>query len=290
MTSYAYERTVDEDAIRRMSAEEQREMMESWFRARFENPAERTPYESAEGGYIWIWGGPYDAEQVLRDEFEEFVPEPVIEELAGELSGECSEWAPTPSPDDYDTDLLDVVTSNTDAAPTFAEALGTIRRLLETARDEHTEGALCRLLFANVITAVETYLSDTFINRVLTDDAALRRFVETTPEFAKRNVPYSDIFKAVDEARDDAKRHLLEVVWHNVGKVHAMYRGTLGVELKKGLRAVAAAVETRHHIVHRNGRDRGGVLVVVTAAQLSDLMESAEQLVADVEEQLKPDF
>jgi len=34
-------------------------MMADWFLANFENPAECTPYESAEGGYQWIWGGPY---------------------------------------------------------------------------------------------------------------------------------------------------------------------------------------------------------------------------------------
>lgn len=37
-----------------LSPEEQMEYMEEWFRQRYEDPAQRTPYESAEGGYIWI--------------------------------------------------------------------------------------------------------------------------------------------------------------------------------------------------------------------------------------------
>jgi hypothetical protein len=51
----------DYDGIEDASKEDQMELMEEWFRKHFEDPAERTPYESAEGGYIYIWGGPFDA-------------------------------------------------------------------------------------------------------------------------------------------------------------------------------------------------------------------------------------
>ena len=40
-----------------------------WFHERYEDPAERLPYVSAEGGYQWIYGGPYDAREVLGDNF-----------------------------------------------------------------------------------------------------------------------------------------------------------------------------------------------------------------------------
>src|SRR5213594_4178219 len=46
----------DAEALRYAPAEEQYQVMERWFRARFEDPAQRTPHESSEGGYIWIWG------------------------------------------------------------------------------------------------------------------------------------------------------------------------------------------------------------------------------------------
>jgi hypothetical protein len=37
--------------------------MVEWFFNNFEDPVHHTPYD---GGYVWIWGGPYDA----RDELE----------------------------------------------------------------------------------------------------------------------------------------------------------------------------------------------------------------------------
>jgi hypothetical protein len=44
-----------------------------------------TPYESAEGGYQWIWGGPYNAGEQLFSKFGDIVPESLIEEVTEEL-------------------------------------------------------------------------------------------------------------------------------------------------------------------------------------------------------------
>jgi len=40
-----------------------------WFLENFEDPANHVSYESKEGGYQYIFGGPYDAEEELRTQF-----------------------------------------------------------------------------------------------------------------------------------------------------------------------------------------------------------------------------
>lgn len=45
------------------------EAMRQWFFANFEDPAEMTPYCSAEGGYRFVHGGPYDAYHELISNF-----------------------------------------------------------------------------------------------------------------------------------------------------------------------------------------------------------------------------
>lgn len=45
--------------------------MEDWFLANYDDPANSLPYESKEGGYLWIWGGPYDAAEELGEAFPE---------------------------------------------------------------------------------------------------------------------------------------------------------------------------------------------------------------------------
>lgn len=76
--------------------------MVEWFLENYEDPAQRTPYESAEGGYIWIWGGPYDALEQIGDHFPH-EDQDLIEAAVSEVERDgIVDWAPVPSPDDYD--------------------------------------------------------------------------------------------------------------------------------------------------------------------------------------------
>ncbi len=96
---------VTRTAFRKMSNARKREVMIDWFHANYEDPAERTPYETAEGGYQWIWGGPYDAEEEVRETFEGIAPETLIVEVIADIQAHgMYEWAPTPRRSDYDED------------------------------------------------------------------------------------------------------------------------------------------------------------------------------------------
>jgi len=73
-----------------------------WFHEHYEDPAHRLPYESAEGGYQWIYGGPYDAQEALGDNFQD-EPEDIIEAAVEEIESEGQlEWSPVPTSEDYD--------------------------------------------------------------------------------------------------------------------------------------------------------------------------------------------
>jgi hypothetical protein len=265
------------------NTEDQLRMMEVWFRDNYEDPAERTPYESAEGGYIWIWGGPYNAHDVLQNEFGGSIPDALIERLADELSGECPEWAPIPSEDDYDQSLFEVVSANEDALHTFEEAISAIEGLLSQSVDVPLAQSLYRLLYANVVTALETYLSDTFINTVMANQRLMRRFVETTPEFGKRTVPYNSVLRHAEEVPTEVKRYLLDVVWHNLAKVQAMYRDTLEIDFGATIKNVARAIPVRHDIVHRNGKRKDGMPVFVSVAEVEQLIHHVRELVTAID-------
>jgi hypothetical protein len=45
--------------------------MREWFKERYKDPADGVPYDSGEGGYQYIHGGPYDPQDVLMAEFGE---------------------------------------------------------------------------------------------------------------------------------------------------------------------------------------------------------------------------
>jgi uncharacterized protein YutE (UPF0331/DUF86 family) len=62
-----------------------------WFYSQFEDPVHHVPYETAEGGYQYYAGGPYDARDELLDHFPR-VAESLIDEAARMIEAEATEW------------------------------------------------------------------------------------------------------------------------------------------------------------------------------------------------------
>lgn len=94
-----------------LEREERVEAMVEWFRDNFEDPAEHTPHESAEGGYQYIWGGPYDALDQISSTFPE-AEQDEIEEAVDEIQSDgIYDWAPSDGrvqPDDYEDPDMDL--------------------------------------------------------------------------------------------------------------------------------------------------------------------------------------
>ena len=76
--------------------------------------------------------------------------------------------------------LAETVTQNREFYKSFLQSLDETKSLTQTAiENEPLKKSLNKLLFVNVIAAMETYLSDAFINTVLEDRSLIRKLVET---------------------------------------------------------------------------------------------------------------
>lgn len=230
---------VTADNLSKADRETQKRIMRKWFLEHFDNPAENTPYESEEGGYIYIWGGPYCAREELSSEFVDIVPEDVIDELVSELNGISLEWSGKLKSEDFDDSLIKDIASLTAFLHNYQYSILDIEELLDAKVDSSLESCLNRLLYANVITACETYLSDAFIATVFASHDLMRKFIETTPEFQKEKVPVSKAFSLIEEIEERARAHLAKISWHNFERVKPMYKNTLGIEFPTDLKNCA---------------------------------------------------
>ncbi len=92
---------ISEKRLASMQPENQKQIMKQWFTSMFEDPQMETPYapkdSKSETGYIFIWGGPYDAAEELYNQFSGSVSEEIINEAAEELEDETGilVWAPS---------------------------------------------------------------------------------------------------------------------------------------------------------------------------------------------------
>ncbi len=266
----------------KLDRDTQLDVMETWFRELYEDPAERTPYESREGGYIWIWGGPYEAVEVLGHEFGGTVEQDIIDSLVGKLDSECATWAPTDRPGDYDHEFVADIAGITDYHATFNDALADVRILAEGPVEDDAAACLFRLLYVNVVTALETYLSDAFTNSVIGDRVLLRRFIEITPDFKKRKLPLSDLFIEFDGIDKTAEEFLRELVWHNLARVKPMYRDVLNVNFPD-CTPVFRAIKIRHDLVHRNGKTKDGDRIPIDKGHVLALVRQVEQFVQEID-------
>lgn len=78
-----------------------------WFASNYEDPAQSLPYNSREGGFLWIRGGPYSALQAIEEQFGTTYPFALLEEVANDIiddAGGLDEWSPIDDPDRDDFD------------------------------------------------------------------------------------------------------------------------------------------------------------------------------------------
>lgn len=265
----------------------QTRVMEHWFNSHFENPAESTPYSSEEGGYVYIWGGPFDANDEIHNEFSGLVDEVLITKLANQLTSESDEWAPAESIVNYESALIQDIASITEFYHNFSRAIIDIGTILNLETQGSQRDVLLRLIYANVITALETYLCDAFVNNIINKPGLLRRFVETTDDFKDSKINVSDLFREYDGILGKVQDFLGKVVWHRLSRVSSLYKNTLNITFPRDIGEIYKSIEIRHDIIHRNGKNIEGHEILITKDDIQKLIANVESLVIYIDSELK---
>ncbi|WP_440640096.1 hypothetical protein ACSHT2_01650 [Bradyrhizobium sp. PUT101] len=81
--------------VKKLPKQKRIEVAVSWFLQRFQDPAIETPYETREGGYQYIWGGPYDAADEIGNEFASILSDAEVEDAVEKVQEDgIYDWAP----------------------------------------------------------------------------------------------------------------------------------------------------------------------------------------------------
>ncbi|HWS86146.1 MAG TPA: hypothetical protein VN282_04245 [Pyrinomonadaceae bacterium] len=187
---------------------------------------------------------------------------------------------------DYEEDYVEAVTSNVEYYRTFSEEISSLRRLnaveVPDPRDLRT---LRRQTYIGAITCLETYLSDAFINNVLSKEKFLESFFSNY-DFGDKKLEMGKLYDYARRVRDIAKSEMLDVMYHNLPKVSNIYKAVLDVEFPK-FQAVARAISTRHDLVHRNGKTKDGDDVHIDEEVVAAVIAEVEGFVTEVNRRLE---
>lgn len=261
--------------VKNLSLEEQKIYMEKWFRGNYQDPANRCPYD--EGEYKYFWGGPYDAFEELEGQFSGEVPHELIQELADELSSENPDWDSAEKFEDY----FDFIEPNLEYYASFLQSINQIKEIAKTKLDKNTESFLLKLLYSNIITALETYLSEAFITLVFSHPKYTRNFVEKNKDFVNQKISFSNLYQEYEQVESKIKLYLSNLIWHKLEKIENLYKCTFNIYFSNK-RPIFTGIKNRHHLVHRGGKDKKGNKLDITAQELSQLIDNVCVFINDL--------
>jgi len=184
--------------------------------------------------------------------------------------------------------LVASATANTEYFQTFVEGIRNIHRLLklEPSLDEQKQ-ILYRLLYANAVTLMETFLSDAITHIVLTDQALKRKLIETTPKFTEAKLAKSDVFSWFERIDKEVTDYLQnDITFHNIWIAEKLYKNVLGIRFPQDLTSLNKIIMTRHDIVHRNGKTVAGKPVTLSVDDVKSTIKVISDFVSHVEKQL----
>lgn len=168
-----------------------------------------------------------------------------------------------------------------DAFDVFGESLSKIRELNVISVENGAKQYFNNLLYANVITALESLLTDAFISKVQSKKKYLRSFVETFHDFKQEKFDLREIFERFESIEDKAFKSMRDVIYHDLPKVKGMYFDTFGVEFSN-IGNLYKAVFVRHDLVHRNGAKKSGGSHNISSDEVIQLCDLVENFVREL--------
>lgn len=260
-----------------------------WFHDRYEDPANETPWDGEDKVYVFVYGGPYDPNDVIQERFGEVVPYEVMAEVIQDLHRDVgNEWAPIEHEGiDYVGYLTRLVVASRDDPHEFlVERLDQIDVVLTAiAGNPKAEGIVCQMAHGSIIAALEAFLADTMKYWLETDEQVLRRFVETNKDFRSRTLTLSKIFDRFEKIADEVRVYLDGLMWHRLDKIKPMLMAAFQIDVPE-ITQLMAAVKVRHDIVHRAGRDASGLLVDLTADDVRALRDKCQGFAETIQNEL----
>jgi len=259
--------------------------MRHWFEDRFDTPDE-LPHDSGEGGIQWIWGGPFNPLQQIRQEFESIASDTAIGELSSALEDITPEWSGKPDDSNFDDEFFAELARSGDPYYVLITSLSQIESVAKRKRTKVDGPILYRLLFANVISAMETYLGDAFSAKLSRRDDLLERFVHNSSHFQAEKIPLSQVFVRFKTIDADVRNLVKSTIWHRLTEAEKLYKQAFGIKFPNDLKTIQEGIRDRHDIIHRNGKTKDGAEGTWGKQEIILLKEAVLTFAQQIEDQL----
>ena len=173
----------------------------------------------------------------------------------------------------------------------FVIALDDINDLLQVRLAPiRLEDSYLRMLFVQLISAFEVYLSYTLVNEASERPQVVDRLLTQDRYLSDERVSLREVFTTPHVVQARVHAYLTGLLFHNLPKVSHLYKIAFGFdfpyESQQHKAALLSAIAYRHDCVHRNGRSIEGKFAPITAQFTQEAITNIVKLVNSVEEAL----
>jgi len=185
--------------------------------------------------------------------------------------------------DDF-TDLEEIQQEETQPHAISRESIEEILRL---SAIQHENSSLQRMCYVSIITAMEAYLGDILRCEIFSRPTVKERFVASYEPFKKMKFTLAELYTRLSAIDGEIKDALNGLSLHKIDTAKKIFSSTLMAEFPAAsLPFLGAAVEHRHHIVHRNGRDTDGEQLLIGHHDVAELALKVMEFTRAIDKQI----
>jgi glycosidase len=149
-----------------------------------------------------------------------------------------------------------------------------LEKIIKLKTGEHIiDQTLFRLIYSGVITALETYLSETFIQVVFYSTDTLEKFVYNYEPFKKEKISMHEIFQKYNNLELRVRDDIDNFIFHNISKLIKIFN-IFDFELNNSpqIKNISKYIQKRHNFVHKSGIVREESLEEISEKEIEELI------------------
>ncbi|WP_417841943.1 hypothetical protein [Terasakiella sp.] len=180
------------------------------------------------------------------------------------------------------------------------QSLLEVQNLIDTVSESNGKSIINRMIFVQLITILEAFLSDTLKREMLTNKVAINRIFENLKDEINKEFSAFEIYKQpelinANYIKKIVRNYLNKKSYHDLITVKKLYYKSLNLQVmgqnKQVFSALIKATKERHDCVHRNGFDNDGIqLDTITKDYLIYTLDNVKMLINEVTNSIEIPF
>lgn len=168
--------------------------------------------------------------------------------------------------------ILQITPHPTDVFSLYKQEIYKIQELLQVPIPQHLQNDLNRLLYINVVGALESFITELLGSFVMGDKVYFDAFIEKS----QVRIPLSKLIESASDIPQAIHKAIHEFNAHDLRKMNNLYKAVLDISFPD-YGELSSKIKTRHDLVHRNGyevKDKTIKYIEITPSMILELINN----------------